>query len=617
MGFFVLMVLSLCVFVFIVFTYWSYADGLIIRERLVNRQFQGLIMYDKDSEVIFESGVQFRTGNVPIGKVPLTLRNATVAVEDKDFYKHVGFSFPSMIRAFFANTEEGQIVQGASTITQQLVKNALLGDTSTRYVRKLREVILAFAIEYRYSKDEILELYINSIYYGRGAWGVGDASLQYFGKDVENLTDNESIFLAGLPQAPSVYGANIGKAKARQRLVANAMIQQGYIDSQQATSIVDTSLMFVEPRHFSVEHPFFTIHVREELFNLISSQKLQLGTALSSYNDDDVQEFLIGQGLRVYTTFDPRIQELGESSVKSGVDELSDRNVTNGAALILESSSGAIRGMVGSKGWFDNSIDGKVNVLYTLQQPGSTLKPFIFAAALQQGVISTSTLFDDRKKSFNGYSPVNYDGKFRGSVTLKRALANSLNIPAVEAFNMLGVDRGVEYLTKMGFGSLRKSLGTDETYATHYGLSLVLGGYEVQPAEVVAAYGVLARGGQYKEPYVVEKVVNRFGQVIYQRSNSGVEVLRPDVINTIFDILSDNEARKETFGSRASNLEIKGKKVAVKTGTTDDYRDSWAVGYDSRYVVGVWVGNNDNTSMAEVAGSVGGASVWKRIFEGL
>lgn len=624
-GFLGILIVSLFVFLFVAYTFWSYADGLIVRERLVNRQFRGLIMYDKDSKVIYESGVQFRSGNVPIAQMPPTLKQATVAIEDKDFYRHVGFSLPSMIRAFFANTESGEIVQGASTITQQLVKNALLGDTSTRYVRKIREVILAFALEYRYSKDELLELYMNSIYYGRGAWGIGDAAEQYFGKDVKDLTDSEATFLAGLPQSPSVYGANNDRAKQRHAQVLRAMVNYGVIDSDQAASIIQSPLSFAYAKTYSVDHPFFTLHVQQELVDLIRSQQILIAGSGNSaapvvaenVTSETIQEFLVAQGLQVFTTFDQKIQVLGETAVKDGVAALESRNVKNGAAMIVDSNTSAIRGMIGSKDWFDDSNDGKVNVLYTMQQPGSTLKPLVYAAALNQGVITASTNLSDTKKSFNGYSPVNYDGRFRGNVTLRRALANSLNIPAVEVFNMLGIDRGVNYLTKMGFGSLEKSLGTDESYAQYYGLSLVLGGYEVMPAEVVGAYGMLARGGVYKEPYVVEKIVDRFGNVIFLRNDRGAEVVSNRVTGEIFDILSDNEARKETFGSRASNLEISGKRVAVKTGTTDDYRDSWAVGYDSRYTVGVWIGNNDNSSMAEVAGSVGGASVWKRIFEGL
>lgn len=613
LGGLVILFVLLSIFLFITYTYWTYADGLIVRDRLVNRQFQGLVMYDKDGTVMFESGVQFSTGNVAFSEFPKRLIEATVAVEDKDFYRHIGFSLPSMLRAFFANTESGEIVQGASTITQQLVKNALLGDTSTRYVRKLREVILAFALEYRYSKDELLELYMNSIYYGRGAWGIGDAARIYFGKPVRDLTDVEATYLAGLPQAPSVYGANLDSARERQRIVLKAMIVNSYLSAEQAALIIQDPLSLVPRQNSQTEHPFFTIHVQQELFELIQQQSI----TSAEVSLGQVQESLVEQGIRVYTTFDRNAQILGELAVKDGVSALASRNVTNGAAMIMDAQSGAIRGMIGSKDWFDDNSGGKFNVLYSMQQPGSTLKPLVYAAALEQGVIRTTTLFNDSRKSYSGYSPVNYDGRFRGQVSLRRALANSLNVPAVEALNMLGIDNGVQYLTRMGFRSLEKSLGEGESYAQHYGLSLVLGGYEVLPAEVVGAYGVLVRGGVYRKPYTVEKIVDRFGNVIFQRSLDGEQVLSQGVAENIFDIMSDNDARRETFGSRASNLEIPGRRVAVKTGTTDEYRDSWAVGYDSRYVVGVWIGNNDNSPMTEVAGSVGGASVWKRIVEGL
>lgn len=466
---------------------------------------------------------------------------------------------------------------------------------------------------------------MNSIYYGRGSWGIGDAAQIYFGKSVKDLTDSEAIFLAGMPQSPSVYGSNVELARKRQAQVVSAMISQGIIDPAQKDEILNSPLNFAQVNKFTIKYPFFTLAAQQEIIDLIRGGLVSINRtnglvehSLSRHpTAQEVQEFLISQGIYVYTTIDTTIQDLAEQSVKDGVDELSGRNVTNGAAMILDSRSGAIRGMVGSKNWFDDSAEGKFNVLYSMQQPGSTLKPLIYAAALDSGVIRATTLFDDSRKNFGDYSPVNYDGRFRGSVNLRRALANSLNIPAVEAFNILGIDRGVNYLIRMGFSSLEKSLGADESYAQHYGLSLALGGYEVMPAEVVGAYGVLARGGVYRKPYVVEKIEDRFGNIIFQRQLSNDSVLAESVTNLIFDILSDNEARKETFGSRASNLEVPGKRVAVKTGTTDDYRDSWAVGYDSRYVVGVWIGNNNNSPMAEVAGSVGGASVWKRIFEGL
>lgn len=628
---------SLFVLLFVTATFWSYADGLISRERLVNRQFRGLIMHDKDGQVIYESGVQYRSGNVALADVPQTLRQATVAVEDKDFYRHIGFSVPAMIRAFFANQAEGEIVQGASTITQQLVKNALLGDTSTRYVRKVREVILAFAIEYRYSKDELLELYLNSIYYGRGAWGVGDAAQQYFGKSVKDLSDAEATFLAGMPQAPSVYGFDMESARARQRMVLSAMIAQGLVDATKANEWMNASLTLVEYKPFSVRYPFFTLQVRKELLQMLDRRmqneiNADQRSAISDLRSDT--ERLEELGLVVYTTFDSKAQDVAEDAVRSGVDELRGRNVSNGAAMVMDTATGAVRAMVGSRDWFDDRNDGKVNVLYTLQQPGSTLKPLIYAAALQEGAINSGTVFQDVRKDYGGgYVPVNYDGRYRGGVNLRRALANSLNVPAVEALNRLGIDNGVNYLIKMGLeslndqvpiinnqGSSNNQLSNDQTsvpYSQYYGLSLALGGYEVLPVEVVGAFGTLGRGGVYKEPYLIEKIVDRFGTVLYQHQDPGVAVVEPRYAELIGDILADNDARRETFGSRASNLEIPGRRVSVKTGTTTDYRDSWAVGFDGRYVVGVWVGNNNNSAMQEVAGSVGGAAVWKRIVEKL
>lgn len=629
---------SLFILLFVTYTFWFYADGLIARDRLVNRQFRGLIMHDKDGQVIYESGVQYRSGDVAIGDVPLILRQATVAVEDKDFYRHTGFSIPAMVRAFFANQAEGEIVQGASTITQQLVKNALLGDTSTRYVRKVREVILAFAIEYRYSKDELLELYLNSIYYGRGAWGVGEAAKQYFGKEASELTEAEATFLAGMPQAPSVYGSNMESAKARQRMVLSAMIEQSLLDATKANQLMNTPLPLAEYRPFSVKYPFFTLQVREQLLEMLGLDgKIQDSNASrSNENIFDPVEELINRGLVVYTTFDQRAQDLAEDAVMVGVDELRGRNVTNGAAMVMDTVSGAVRAMVGSVDWFDDAGSGKVNVLYTQQQPGSTLKPLIYAAALNEGAINSSTIFQDVRKDFGGgYVPVNYDGRYRGAVNLRRALANSLNVPAVEALNRVGIDNAVNYLVKMGILSLERNTqytnnntqinsnhqnSNNQTivpYSQYYGLSLALGGYEVMPVEVVGAFGVLGRSGVYKEPYLIEKVVDRFGSVIYQHQDPGVQVVEARHAQLITDILADNNARRETFGTRSSNLEIASRAVSVKTGTTTDYRDSWAVGYDSRFVVGVWVGNNNNSAMQEVAGSVGGAGVWKRIFEGL
>ncbi|GIW59111.1 MAG: hypothetical protein KatS3mg087_0177 [Patescibacteria group bacterium] len=604
-------------FSFAVYTFWSYADGLIATERLVNRQFRGLIMYDQSGNVIYESGVQYRSGNVPIAEVPDSLKNATVAVEDKDFYRHIGFSVPAMIRALFANTQEGEIVQGASTITQQLVKNALLGDSSVRYVRKVREIILAFAIEYRYSKEELLGLYLNSIYYGRGAWGVGDAAKNYFGKNVQELTAEEATFLAGLPQSPSRYSANLQLAKNRHRQVLRALREQGFINAEEEKSWGNAALNFAEYQSYAVKYPFFTLAARRELAELLGVSR----TLADAASEEEMVEALVSRGLYVYTTLNMEQQEKMEVELRDGVEELRERNVTNGASMIVDARSGAIRAYAGSRDWFDDSQGGKFDVLISEQQPGSTLKPLIYAAAINEGVIGTESILRDTRRDFGGYVPVNYDGRFRGNVSVARSLANSLNVPAVEVLQRLGMDSGIRYLIKMGINSLEtepaKQNEANYSYAQDYGLSLVLGGYEVRPKELIGAYTTLANSGVHNGPYMVERVTDRFGNELYRKPATGVQVLKPAVTGFVYNTLSDRELRRETFGNRAENLEISGKKVAVKTGTTDDYRDSWAIGYDSRYVVGVWVGNNDNSPMREVAGSVGGASVWKRIFEGL
>lgn len=555
---------------------------------------------DKNGEVLYSIYQDTNRLYVPLKNIPKTLQEATVSTEDQDFYHNQGFSVRGYGRAL-KDFLLYKRVTGGSTITQQLVKNLLL--TSERSpTRKLNELILAIQVNSRFSKDQILELYLNNVPYGGTAVGVEAASQMYFGKSVKDLNLAQSAFLAGLPQLPSVYSPYIG-GKAyikRTEYVLRRMREDGKIkrkEEENAQKEVE-NFQFKEEQG-NLKAPHFVQHVREQLVKLFGERMVAEGNLI------------------VATTLDYGIQKEAEKIVKDEVKALKNYDVGNGAAIVLDPKSGGILAMVGSQNYFDVENEGNFNATLAHRQPGSSLKPIMYAAAFEKGY-TPSTLVMDMPTEFPGetpdiptYKPVNYDGKFRGPVQLRFALGNSLNVPAVKML----ANTGIKSVMQKGYEMGIENWNPTPEALKNVGLSLVLGGREASLLEISSAYSSLANRGVYIPPYGISKVTDTKGKVLYEhKSKSGLRVIDEGIAFLISHILLDDNARSDAFG-RYSRLNVSGKTVSVKTGTTDQKRDNWTVGYTPSYVVGVWVGNNDNTPMnSKIASGITGATpIWNKI----
>lgn len=558
-------------------------------------------IYDRHHTLLYQIYANQNRTIVKLNDIPLFLREGTIAIEDKNFYKNPGFDIIAIVRAALADIK-GRSLQGGSTITQQLVKTALL--TSDRSLqRKIEEVFLSFWAERLYSKDQILEMYLNQVAYGGTAWGVETASQTYFGKSVKNLDLAESAFLAGLPQAPttySPYGDNPTLWKKRQRDVLNRMQELGFISKDQKEKALSEELVFETPQ-IPLLAPHFVMYVRDLL--------------IQKYGLDLVEK----GGLSVVTTLDLPTQDMAQKVVSTEVAKDGYLNLTNGAAVVTNPKNGDILAMVGSHDYNDPQ-DGAVNVATSHRQPGSSIKIVTYAAALTSGYTATSVL-DDSPVNYTSawgsvYAPVNYDGRWHGKVSLRIALANSLNIPAVKTLNDIGIPAFVSLGRQMGIRSL---LDPD-----NYGLSVTLGSADVTMLDMATAYGTVANSGRREDLNPLLLVTDNKGNVLEQKGNpDATQVLDPGVAFILSNILADNNARSMEFGP-SSPLYIPGKTVSVKTGTTDNKRDNWTMGFNSpkspsQYVVTVWVGNNDNTPMSQdlASGITGAAPIWHAIMANL
>jgi len=562
-------------------------------------------IYDRHGTLLFDIFIDQNRSLVPLSDIPKTLQEATISIEDKDFYHHKGVNpVGGILRAIYA-TITGKQLQGGSTITQQLVKSELLTPQRT-VVRKIKEIILAYWVELIYPKDKILEMYLNQVPYGGTAWGVGTAAEKYFGKSVKNLNLAESALLAGLPQAPTLYspfGNHPEYAVQRQKEVLQRMVDDGYITRDEMTAAENEKLTFIKPTN--IQAPHFVMYVKEQLVNMYGEKMVEQG------------------GLKVYTTLDLPLQQYAQDTVATEVAKLADTHVTNGAALVTNPATGEILSMVGSADYFATSSGG-FNVTTALRQPGSSIKPINYAIGIEKHIVTPATTFLDIPTCFGdvekkSYCPVNYDGKFHGPVQLRMALGNSFNIPAVKMLYMNTVSDFVASASAFGLTTI--------TDASRYGLSLTLGGGEVRMIDMAEAFGIFANAGIRKDLISIRKVTDRYGKILdeYKDSNldkdvpsqlllQGPRVLSPETTFLISHILLDNNARQDAFGP-SSYLVVPGRAVSVKTGTTDDLRDNWTIGYTPAVLVATWVGNNDNTPMNRylVSGITGAAPIWNKI----
>ncbi len=560
-------------------------------------QFATTQILDREGNLLWEiiDPTGGRRTTVTLDQISPDLINATVATEDRFFYSNVGVDPIAVARAIYYNVTEGEIVSGASTITQQLARNVLLTPeerTEQSFTRKVKEAILAVEINRQYSKQQILEIYLNQIYYGNMAYGIEAAAETYFGKHAKELTLPEASMLAGLPQSPAIHDpyTNPEGATARQADVLRLMVQAKFIGQAQADEARAVELTY-RPVEFSMGAPHFVTYVRQELEKMVTA------------------DYIYQAGLRVQTTLNPRLQAIAEEEVRNQVDTLASRNVTNGALVAMDTSTGQILAMVGSKDFRDEAIDGQVNIAISPRQPGSAIKPLTYLAAFEKLNYTPSTLIMDTPveyPDFAGgvYKPRNYDDKFRGPVLLRTALANSLNIPPIKTLQLLGVDALKEMAARLGITTLTR---------TDYGLALTLGAGEVPLVELTGAYQAIANGGVQVPPTAILSISDSFGRVIDPPRPQPQTVLRPEHTYLITNILSDNEARSLTFGPN-SVLQLS-RPAAAKTGTTNDYRDNWTMGFSPDIVTGVWVGNADNSPMINVSGLAGAGPIWHNFME--
>jgi penicillin-binding protein 1C len=600
----------------VVGVYAYYAQQLPPPETIevqTSQSFKTTKIYDRTGTKILFEVFDPRWGSrtvVPLEQIPDNLKYATIAIEDKDFYTNPGINIRGLIRAVYVDIT-GQGFQGGSSITTLLVKNVIIPpeERAQRDIsRKIKEAILALEITRRYGKDQILEWYLNTVFYGNMAYGVEAAAQNYFGKHVQDLSLAECAMLAVLPNAPATHSplTNPDEARIRQHLVLDAMYRQGYITYEDIVAAKAEQLHYAAVR-YDIEAPHFVMYVRQLLEERYGSDLLYQG------------------GLKVYTTIDLDLQHTAEEIAARHVEELQadERNASNAAVVTIKPATGEILAMVGSIDYFDRDIDGQVNVALSERQPGSSFKMFTYTDALLEGytpaslVMDVRTTFPDPDYS-NPYTPENYDRKFNGPLRLRQALARSINVAAVKVLSWVGVRNVIDLAHRMGIGTLTRD---------YYGLSLTLGGGEVKLLDMTYAFSVLANGGYmagqpipedklrpgYREldPVAILRVEDANGNVLEEyRSPELKQILSPQVSYVITHMLSDNVARTPAFGSRSMLFLGSDRPAAAKTGTTTDFRDSWTVGFTPQLCTGVWVGNSNNDPMEHVPGSVGAAPIW-------
>jgi len=595
-----------------------YARDLPRPEKFTERELaQSTKIYDRTGKVLlYDIHGEEKRKYVSLEAIPDYLKYAVIAAEDDKFYQHRGLDFEGIIRAFLINLKRGKLAQGGSTITQQLIRSSFLSREKT-IERKIKEMILTLELERRYSKDQILEWYLNQIPLGSNSYGVEAASQTYFNKPVSEVSLPEAAVLASLIRAPSTlspYGSNRDQLLNRKNYVLERMSNLGYISEDELKKALGEEVQFVEVR-FPIKAPHFVFFIKDYLENKYG------------------EEFLRQKGLKVYTTLNWNLQETAEIIVEEGAKKNEIYNAHNASLVAIDPKTGEILAMVGSKDYWGNSepedcayttdqkclFDPMFNVA-TLgkRQPGSAFKPFVYAAAFQKGFLPETILWDVQTEfnvncaedasetkdeyGLNCYHPKNYDGAFRGPISLREALAQSINLPSVKLLYLVGVESAIDLAQNLGISTL--------THPAQYGLSLVLGGGEVKLLEMVSAYGVFATEGLYIPPVSILKIEDAQGNIIEKNNKNPKRVLDVRTARLVNDVLSDNKARSPMFGWN-SYLYFKNYQVAAKTGTTQYFNDAWTIGYTPFISVGVWVGNNDNSPMAQKPSIQLAGPIWR------
>ncbi len=642
---FLLVVSALVIVIFATSAYSTYAHiAASLKPRLLalqNREvFETSRIYDRNGVLLYEFFDTGKRTRVNVDDVSPLLIAATISIEDKTFFSNPGVDYEGIMRAFYQSVSAGEERGGASTITQQVIKNIILTEEErryeNRYERKFKEIVLAQELSQLYDKKQILELYLNEIFYGNLAYGIEAASNVYFGVHANELTLAQASLLAGLPQLPTVYdplhyvrrdedrtyllGIQLGDGwvnpsyslsdtvsppKWRQVAVLRQMVDEGYVSEAQARAAATEDLV-MSPQEAPLHAPHFVFYVRKIL------------------EEKYGKRLVTGGGLNIYTTLDLDLQRMIQKKAAEHIKSLEERNIYNAAIVAMQPNTGQILSMVGSidydevkvtdtPGEEGNVIDGQVNVAIRERQPGSALKPFTYLAAMEQGMTPATVLWDVPTKFRNGdtwYEPKNYNGRWNGPVRIRTALANSLNMPAVKALKFAGIEYTLDLLDRVGVkNGLKRGM-------SYYGLSLTLGGGEITLLELTTAYNTLASGGQYIPPTPILKVTDNTGHVLESAQNRTAEqVLDPALTSVIVDMMSDDKARAPIWGL---NSELKlSRPSAVKTGTSEDWRDAWTVGFTPYVTVGVWSGNNNNEPTDKVESLQGGGIIWHNVMEEL
>ena len=567
-------------------TYAYYARDIANRDRLMNRNNTGLALKDRHGEVFYEYGKMSADDDVPLSKISDNMEHALIASEDKDFYHHDGFSVRGIAGAMYADVlNKNATKYGGSTLTQQLVKNKLLTSNKS-FLRKYQEISMAVAIERKYSKDEILDMYLNSVYFGEGAFGINDAARVYFKKSPADLTLSESSMLVGLLPAPNIYSPISGEqklGKERQAYVLDRMVETRMITAAQRTTAENEKLAYAHTEASNFIHAqHYALMVIDELHKKYGAERVSRS------------------GFDVTTGLDLSWQKQAEDIVRRRVATFTAQGGSNAGLVAIDPKTGEVRALVGSVDW-NNPSFGKVNMALAERQPGSSFKPIYYSEAFEKHLITPATIMHDKPTTFGDWTPTNYDGKYRGDIPIRNALATSLNIPAAEVMQKLGPDAAAAAAKRMGITTIHNP--------ESYGLTLALGTAETQLYQMTNAYAAFANGGEQYKPILITSIQDKYGKTVYRDTDhKPIRVQSKQASFLISSILSDNIARAPSYGT---SLNVPGREVAVKTGTTNDNKDAWTIGYTPSLAVGVWVGNNNNTAMgSSLFGGSSAGMIW-------